>query len=174
MNCSRRRFGVYGSFGDSHRRVAATIALNDRLVDTIATATAAVRSREPGDQPNGGFVARLDHLAVSVSDLAITRDWYTSVLGLEVEFDTGTAAGLKDEGNFTLILTESHEPVSLCNLFFRVDDVEAAYKEMCARHIPFRYPPQSNDWGYGAGLTDPDGRLVALWDETSMRTHEAE
>jgi catechol 2,3-dioxygenase-like lactoylglutathione lyase family enzyme len=119
-------------------------------------------------------VARLDHLAVTVADLEITRDWYTSVLGLEVEFDNGTTAGLKDEGEFTLILAEDNEPVSKCNLYFRVDDVELAYKEMVARHISFRYAPQSNDWGYGAGLTDPDGRLVALWDETSMRKHGVE
>jgi hypothetical protein len=30
-----------------------------------------------------------------------------------------------------------------------------------------------NDWGYGAELTDPDGRLVGLWDEASMAAHSS-
>ena len=117
-------------------------------------------------------MARLDHLALSVADLATTRDWYRSVLGLDVEFEAGKAAGLKDQSNFTLILAEDGQPASRCNLFFQVNDVEAAYREMSARGVTFHYPPQSNDWGYGAGLSDPDGRLVGLWDETSMRAHQ--
>jgi|SRR6516162_3233346 catechol 2,3-dioxygenase-like lactoylglutathione lyase family enzyme len=117
-------------------------------------------------------MARLDHLGLTVSDLAATQNWYTSVLALELEFDTGSAVGLKDESDFTLILAHDGGRVSDCNLFFQVEDVEATYREMCARGIGFRYPPQVNDWGYGAGLSDPDGRLVGLWDEKSMRQYE--
>jgi hypothetical protein len=29
--------------------------------------------------------------------------------------------------------------------------------------------PQKLFWGYGAELTDPDGYLVRLWDEQSMK-----
>jgi catechol 2,3-dioxygenase-like lactoylglutathione lyase family enzyme len=112
---------------------------------------------------------KLDHLAMTAADLAVTRDWYASVLALEVEFDTGTAVGLKDDGDFTLILSGEGVRPTECNLFFQVEDVDIAYREMSARGIEFRYPPQNNDWGYGAGLTDPDGRLVGLWDEHSMR-----
>jgi predicted enzyme related to lactoylglutathione lyase len=73
--------------------------------------------------------------------------------------------------NFTLILSRSGSRPSECNLYFQVDDVAFAHQEMSARGVEFRYPPQQNDWGYGAGLTDPDGRLVGLWDENSMRMH---
>ena len=117
-------------------------------------------------------MARLDHLGLTVADLAATREWYTSVLGLEVEFEADSAAGLKDEGDFTLILIEDGQPLSRCNLYFQVQDVEAAHKEMSARGISFIHPPQSNGWGYGAGLVDPDGRFVGLWDELSMQAHE--
>lgn len=46
-----------------------------------------------------------------------------------------------------------------------------AYRELSSRGVAFLYAPQVNDWGYGAGLLDPDSRLVGLWDETSMREH---
>jgi len=114
-------------------------------------------------------MAQLDHLAITAADLAATRDWYTSVLGLEVEFEAGAAVGLKDQGGFTLILSGQGARPTECNLYFQVDDVAAAYQEMAARGVEFLYPPQDNDWGYGAGLTDPDGRLVGLWDPNSMR-----
>jgi hypothetical protein len=29
--------------------------------------------------------------------------------------------------------------------------------------------PQKLFWGYGAELRDPDGHLIRLWDELSMR-----
>jgi catechol 2,3-dioxygenase-like lactoylglutathione lyase family enzyme len=119
----------------------------------------------------GGSVARLDHLALSVGDLSAARSWYTSVLGLEVEFDTGSVAGLKDEGDFTLILAESNGPISRCSLYFQVTDVNAAYQAMLGRGVTFRYPPQMNEWGYGAALADPDDRLVGLWDQKSMDEH---
>lgn len=107
-------------------------------------------------------MAKLDHLAVSVSDLGATRDWYTSVLGLEVEFDAGTAVGLKDDGDFTLILSQDGGPATKCSLYFQVQDVEASYKELSSRGVIFSYPPQVNSWGYGPGLSDPDGRFRSL------------
>ena len=51
--------------------------------------------------------------------------------------------------------------------------MDAAYEEMVARGVTFLYPPQANDWGYGAALLDPDSRLVGLWDQESMARHMA-
>ena len=115
---------------------------------------------------------KLDHLALRVGDVKRTRDWYTSVLGMFVEFEgvDPPVAGLKDQADFTVILTEERPPTD-CSLYFQVDDVGATYREMVTRGIEFRYPPQANAWGYGAGLSDPDGRLVGLWDEASMQAH---
>jgi uncharacterized glyoxalase superfamily protein PhnB len=56
-----------------------------------------------------------------------------------------------------------------CTLTFQVDDVDAKYKELSARGIHFEKAPQKLFWGYGAELRDPDGYLVYLWDEKSMR-----
>jgi catechol 2,3-dioxygenase-like lactoylglutathione lyase family enzyme len=116
---------------------------------------------------------RFDHLAVNVSDIDAAKSWYVSILGLEIEFDTPTAVGLKDDADFTLILTNGDAPASGVSLYFQVESVDAAYEELVARGVPFLYPPQANDWGYGAGLLDPDNRLVGLWDEESMARHLA-
>jgi catechol 2,3-dioxygenase-like lactoylglutathione lyase family enzyme len=122
---------------------------------------------------NGVAMTRLDHLALKVSNLALVRDWYTSVLGLDVEFDTDRGVGLKDDGDFTLILTPNDGKLSLCSLYFQVEDVASAYADIVARGVTFLYAPQSNDWGYGAGLLDPDGRVIGLWDQESMARHMA-
>ncbi len=116
---------------------------------------------------------RFDHLVINVSEIDAARAWYQSVLGLEVEFDTPAAVGLKDDADFTLILSDDGAPASGVGLFFQVESVDAAYQTLVARGVTFLYPPQANDWGYGAGLLDPDSRLVGLWDQESMTRHMA-
>jgi catechol 2,3-dioxygenase-like lactoylglutathione lyase family enzyme len=114
---------------------------------------------------------RLDHLALAVKSVEQTKDWYVSVLGLQVEFAAPNAVGLKDDGEFTLILTEGDDGPSQCRLYFQVGDVASTHAQLAGRGVAFLYPPQVNDWGYGAGLLDPDGRVVGLWDEASMASH---
>ena len=118
---------------------------------------------------------RLDHVALNVSDVEEARDWYVSVLGLTVEFESQDppVAGLKDEADFTIILTRQGPPTA-CSLYFQVDDVAGSYQEMTSRGVEFLHPPQANAWGYGPALSDPDGRLVGLWDERSMQAHRGD
>jgi catechol 2,3-dioxygenase-like lactoylglutathione lyase family enzyme len=66
-------------------------------------------ARPTDEQRKGDHVVRLDHLAILVRDRARSRDWYTRVLGLKIEFevpDRKTTA-LQDDGGFTLFLVES-------------------------------------------------------------------
>lgn len=117
-------------------------------------------------------MVKLDHLALDVGDVRRVKDWYCSVLGLAVEFETSDppVVGLKDDADFTLILAEQSHGVTHCNLFFQVDDVAAVHRQLMDRGIEFLHAPQHNNWGYGAELLDPDGRLVGLWDEQSMQS----
>jgi catechol 2,3-dioxygenase-like lactoylglutathione lyase family enzyme len=118
-------------------------------------------------------VVRLNHLTIPVKHHAISRDWYVSNLGLRVEFEIAErkTVALQDDAGFTLFLAESDEIRSTpCTLTFQVDDVEATYRELSSRGVAFEKAPQKLFWGYGAELRDPDGYLVYLWDEESMRT----
>jgi catechol 2,3-dioxygenase-like lactoylglutathione lyase family enzyme len=115
----------------------------------------------------------LDHLAIPVSDHQRSRSWYVSVLGLTVEFEVPArkTVALRDDADLTLSVYEPADGVvhAACTLTFRVDDVEQTHAQLSARGVAFHKSPQKLLWGYGAELHDPDGYLICLWDERSMR-----
>ena len=79
----------------------------------------------------------------------------------------------QDDGGLTLFVGQG-EPLEpgrerSCSLTFQVGDVEQTHRELASRGIAFEHPPAKLLWGYGAELRDPDGYLVRLWDERSMR-----
>jgi catechol 2,3-dioxygenase-like lactoylglutathione lyase family enzyme len=115
---------------------------------------------------------RLDHLAMPVRDQARSRAWYTTHFGFRVEFEVPErkTVALQDDGEFTLFLVETSDEISpACTLTLQVDDVEAKYRELAQAGVVFEKAPQKLFWGYGAELRDPDGYLVCVWDQRSMR-----
>ena len=119
---------------------------------------------------------KFDHLNLPVSNLERSRDWYVGALGLKVEFEvpnTRTVA-LNDGEGFAIFLQEKPGAASGIALWFQVDDVDAAYAQWQARGVPFAHEPRKNFWGYGPELADPDGYLVRLWDERSMKAKSAD
>jgi predicted enzyme related to lactoylglutathione lyase len=78
---------------------------------------------------------------------------------------------LKDDHDFTIFVEQSTGPIGVGTaLYFSVDDVDAVHAKLAPRGVVFSHPPQKTYCGYGAALTDPDGYLVRLWDETTMKT----
>ena len=115
---------------------------------------------------------KFDHLNLPVSDLDRSRRWWVEQLGLKVEFevpDTRTVA-LNDGEGFAIFLQERPPVATNCiALWFQVDDVDTTHAAWTARGVVFHHGPQKNFWGYGAELADPDGYLIRLWDEKSMK-----
>ena len=116
---------------------------------------------------------RFDHLRIPVTDLARSRRWYVDTLGLAVEFevqDRQTVA-LQDSHDFTIFLQQVADPVTPngCALWFQVPDVDTTVAEWQQRGVVFAHEPRKSYWGYGAELKDPDGYLIRLWDERSMK-----
>jgi catechol 2,3-dioxygenase-like lactoylglutathione lyase family enzyme len=116
---------------------------------------------------------KFDHLRLPVTDWARSRDWYMRVLGLDVEFevpDRQTVA-LQDTDGFTIFLQEVPPPVvpNQCALWFRVANVDSTFADWSSRGVEFTHGPRKSYWGYGAELADPDGYLIRLWDEHSMK-----
>jgi len=117
---------------------------------------------------------KFDHLALPVADLAASRAWYVDVLGMSVEFemqDRGAVA-VRDEFDFTIFLGQAARPPKPDGvaLWFQVADVDATCAALVARGVGFVHPPEKKFWGYGAELKDPDGYLVRLWDQATMKT----
>lgn len=116
---------------------------------------------------------KLDHKSLPVSDLARSRDWYVTTLGLTVEFevpDRGTVA-LQDSEGFAIFLEQAPGAVRVEGhaMWFQVSDVDATFAAWSARGTAFTHGPRKSYWGYGVELADPDGYLVRLWDARSMR-----
>lgn len=116
---------------------------------------------------------KFDHLNLPVSNLDRSRDWYLSTLGLKVEFEIPArrTVALQDDEGFAIFLQESKTAVVTGGtaLWFQVDDVDATHGEWSRRGVVFAHGPQKAFWGYGAELHDPDGYIVRLWDERSMK-----
>jgi catechol 2,3-dioxygenase-like lactoylglutathione lyase family enzyme len=116
---------------------------------------------------------KFDHLRIPVSDLDRSREWYVATLSLRVEFEVPDqrSVALNDSDGFALFLQQMPPPIlpNGCALWFQVADVDATYAEWSGRGITFAYEPRKSYWGYGVELVDPDGYLVRLWDEVSMR-----
>ena len=118
-------------------------------------------------------MTKLDHLTIRVRNLEAGRAWYIGHLGLKLEFEVPgrRTVALQDEAGLTLFLDETAGDVAAEGvvLTFQVDDVEETHRRLVAAGVSFVAPPGRRFWGYGAELRDPDGHLVFLWDEVSMR-----
>ena len=116
---------------------------------------------------------KLDHLSLCVGDHVRSRDWYVRHFGFTVEFEVPErdTVALRDDADLTLFLVRRPEAIAptFGGLTFQVDDVEAKHRELVAAGVRFEKVPQRLFWGYGAELRDPDGYLIYLWDERSMR-----
>lgn len=118
-------------------------------------------------------MTKLDHLTIRVRDLDAARAWYIGHLRLKLEFEVPgrRTVALQDDTGLTLFLDETAGDVAADGvvLTFQVDDVEETHRRLVAAGVSFVAPPGKRFWGYGAELRDPDGHLLLLWDEVSMR-----
>ncbi len=115
---------------------------------------------------------KFDHLNLPVSNLDRSRAWYITTLALKVEFEVPErrSVALQDGEGFAIFLQEKTDVVpNGIALWFQVDDVDATFAEWSARGVAFTHGPRKSFWGYGAELADPDGYLVRLWDERTMK-----
>jgi catechol 2,3-dioxygenase-like lactoylglutathione lyase family enzyme len=122
-------------------------------------------------------VVKLGHLRIAASDWRRSRDWYVGHLGFSVEFEPPAggasglgAAALRDDAGLTALLEQRSEPILSGRSSYtpQVDDVDLPHARLRAEGLNFPSPPEKYFWGCGAVLADPDGHLLALYDEASM------
>ena len=104
---------------------------------------------------------------LSVPDLAESRDFYESFLGLSVEgFNLGWVARLQSPDGRAVVQLVTRDATSPVDSVISVhvgDEVEAAYKEAQRRGFEIVHPLTQEPWGVRRFLVRaPDGNVVNI------------
>jgi len=112
----------------------------------------------------------IGQIARPVRDVPRAVTWYRDVLGMTHLYTYGDLAFF-DCGGTRLMLSPPEDDRSAGSpsiLYFRVEDIQAAYDELGSRgvefagapHMIFKHPDGTEEWM--AFFTDPDGHLLAV------------
>ena len=118
-------------------------------------------------------VGDIGQVAVTVSDVASARRFYSEVLGLRFLFEAGPSLAFLAAGSVRIMLTTPQGAGAVGHnsiLYFRVHDVEAAYGSLCERGATAASKPalvatMPDHELWLAFVRDPDGNLVGLMEE---------
>ena len=113
---------------------------------------------------------RFDHMALPVSNVQKSRDWYVRHLGFKVEFERGGIIALQDSAGFTIFLQKAAKRLvgEKVILTVQVKSVDRKHQELVSAGLKFVNVPRRLFWGYGAEILDPDGYQINLWDKVTM------
>jgi catechol 2,3-dioxygenase-like lactoylglutathione lyase family enzyme len=110
----------------------------------------------------------IGQISRTVQDIEQARHWYETVLGLPHMYSFGKLAFFDCGGTRLYLSQESDKPAPESCLYLRVEDIEAAHRELAARgvefinapHMIFRHPDGTEEWM--AFFKDPEGRPLSL------------
>ena len=118
-------------------------------------------------------ILSIGQISIRTNDLPAAVGFYRDLLGLEFLFEAGPALAFFMCGDVRVMLTvperaEFDHPSS--TLYFRVDDLEAAYEELRSRGVPFDDAPHliarmPDHELWMAFFRDPDRNLHGLMSE---------
>jgi catechol 2,3-dioxygenase-like lactoylglutathione lyase family enzyme len=116
-------------------------------------------------------MVKFDHMALPVSNVRRSRDWYVNNLGFKVEFERNGISAIQDSAGFTIFLRKSNKRLAgdKVTLTIQLKSVDRTHAELSKNGVKFVNSPQRLFWGYGAELLDPDGYMLNLWDQVTMR-----
>jgi predicted enzyme related to lactoylglutathione lyase len=116
-------------------------------------------------------MVNFDHMALPVKDVARSRDWYVKNLGFKVEFERGGITAIQDSAGFTIFLLKATGALAgdKVTLTIQVGSVDRKHEKLARAGLKFVNAPQRLVWGYGAELLDPNGYMLNLWDQATMR-----
>jgi methylmalonyl-CoA/ethylmalonyl-CoA epimerase len=109
-------------------------------------------------------------IAITVRDLARSKDFYQNTLGMKFLFDAGTMAFFQC-GTIRLMIGTSDQPTAAGTiLYFKVQDIHQTHAALQAQGVTFSHQPHlvakmpTHDL-WMAFLKDPDGNTLALMSE---------
>jgi predicted enzyme related to lactoylglutathione lyase len=120
-------------------------------------------------------LSALGQVALTVSDVARAVTFYRDVLGLPFLFQApGMAFFQAGEVRLMLGLPEKGGQKFSSTVYFRVADIDEAYRELSERGVAFTHEPRLIHRGQAADLwlaffADPDGNALGLMSEVPRR-----
>jgi catechol 2,3-dioxygenase-like lactoylglutathione lyase family enzyme len=91
---------------------------------------------------SGYDLVKFDHMALPVSNVAKSRDWYVKNLDFKVEFENHGITAIQDSAGFTIFLTKASKSLAgeKVTLTIQVKSVDRKHKELAAIGMKFVNP----------------------------------
>jgi catechol 2,3-dioxygenase-like lactoylglutathione lyase family enzyme len=99
-----------------------------------------------------------------VSDLAVSKDYYTRVLGFKVDFETADFISVS-RGRCGLFLCQGDQGHCGSWVWISAPDVELLVKELKAAGARIRHEPTNYPWAMEIQVEDPDGNVLRMGSE---------
>lgn len=110
----------------------------------------------------------IGQIAVTVTDLARSRDFYQNVLGMQFLFDAGSMVFFQcGKIRFAIGTSPEKTPSGGTILYFRVPDIQSAQETLAGKGVifnraPFRVARMPDHDLWLAPFRDPDGNPIEL------------
>ena len=102
-------------------------------------------------------LVKLDHMALPVSNVAKSRDWYVKNLDFKVEFENPGITAIQDSAGFTIFLAKTTKGLAgeKVTLTIQVKSVDRKHKKLTSMGIKFVNPPQNLFWATAPNYAIP-------------------
>ena len=154
------------SCGESNQAIAEDLGISAKTVGHRVQHVALGGLHRPARRHHGRMLTRLDHVRANVTDLRRAIDWYTTVLGFEVDSywppDQPNYAHFRSEGGATFAVMEAEGRGARFN--FSVDDPDALWERLKDKANVVE-PLFDTPWGKFT-IADPDGNELGFARDT--------
>jgi len=118
-------------------------------------------------------IDKISQIAISVTDLALSKEFYQNTLGMKFLFDAGSMAFFLC-GDIRFMIGVSEEPFTPGGtiVYFKVADIQRTHALLLEQEVVFTHAPHlvarmpDHDL-WMAFFNDPDGNLLGLQSEVA-------
>lgn len=115
--------------------------------------------------PHTGMLDQVLQIAILVSDMKRSANFYSYVLGLTVITKSDRAVEFRTDGPILAIKPRGQTPAgATTQITFQVADVEVTFNEAKRRGARVIMAPHTVDGGRTAQIADPDGNVIELFE----------
>ncbi|MGA9668830.1 MAG: VOC family protein [Terracidiphilus sp.] len=131
-------------------------------------------TNETGPSQSPVCFDKIGQVAITVNDMARSRDFYKDTLGMNLLFDASSMAFFQcGDVRFMIGVSKEHVPIGGTIFYFKVQDIHAAYAALSGQHVAFTQSPHlvarmPDHELWMAFFNDPDGYQLAMMCEVPL------